>query len=92
MLDALENALLDPLPAARLAAIWPLAWIRHPRAPEILKYAYKTEPDGETKGRMVKIAFNLMSEAREEILVDAAQSSDEMVREAAEQIRMMRGG
>jgi hypothetical protein len=41
---------------------------------------------------MVKIAFNLMSEAREEILLDAAQSKVEAVREAAEQIRIMRGG
>jgi len=89
VLDALENALLDELPAARLAAIWPLAWIRHPRAPEILKYAYKTEPDGETKGQMVKIAFNLMSEARDEILADAAQSNVPAVSEAAEQIRIM---
>jgi len=92
VLDALENALLDPLPAARLAAIWPLAWIRHPRAPQILKYAYKTEPDGEAKGGMVKIAFNLMSEAREEILLDAARSKVEAVKDAAEQIRIMRGG
>jgi HEAT repeat protein len=92
VLDALENALLDPLPAARLAAVWPLAWIRHPRSPQILKYAYKTEPDAETKGRMVKIAFNLMSEAREEILLDAAQSKVEAVRDAAEQIRIMRSG
>jgi hypothetical protein len=91
VLDALENALIDLLPAARLAAVWPLAWIRHPRAPEILKYAYKTEPDAETKGRMVKVAFNLMSEARDEILADAAQSNVTEVREVAEQIRIMRG-
>ncbi len=92
VLDALENALLDPLPAARLAAVWPLAWMRHPRAPEILKYAYQTEPDPETKARMVKIAYNLMSEAREEILADAAQSNVPTVKEAAEQIRIMRSG
>jgi hypothetical protein len=33
-----------------------------------------------------------MSEARDEILLDAAHSSDEAVREAAEQIRIMQGG
>jgi hypothetical protein len=32
-----------------------------------------------------------MSEAREEILADAAQSNVAEVREAAEQIRLMRG-
>ena len=51
-----------------------------PRAPDILKCAYEIEPDGEIKGRMVKIAFNLMSEARDEILLDASQSSDEAVK------------
>jgi HEAT repeat protein len=91
VLDALEKALLDPLPEARLAAIWPLAWIRLPRAPAILKRAYDVEHDSEVKARIVKIAYNLMSEVREEILLDAAQSSDEVVKEAAEQIRIMRG-
>jgi len=43
-------------------------------------------------GSMVKVAFNLMSEAREEILADATQSNVPAVREAAEQIRLMRGG
>ena len=28
MIDALEAALFDELPAARMAVIWPLAWIR----------------------------------------------------------------
>ena len=41
---------------------------------------------------MVKVAFNLMSEAREEILADATQSNVPAVREAAEQIRLMCGG
>jgi len=91
VLNALEQALHDPLPAARLAAIWPLAWMRHPRAPQILTHAYYIEPDGETKGQMVKITFNLMSEVREEILADATQSNMADVREAAEQIRLMRG-
>ncbi len=91
VIDALEQALLDPLPEARLAAIWPLAWIRMPRAPHILKRAYDAEHDSEVKARIVKIAYNLMSEAREEILLDASQSGDAVVKEAAEQIRIMRG-
>jgi HEAT repeat protein len=92
VIDALEKALLDPQPEARLAAIWPLAWIRHPRAPEILKRAYDGELDSEVKARIVKIAYNLMSEVREEILLVASQSDDEIVKEAAEQIRIMRSG
>ncbi|HTP07136.1 MAG TPA: HEAT repeat domain-containing protein [Anaerolineae bacterium] len=90
VLDALEQALLDPLPEARLAAIWPLAWIRMPRAPIILRRAYDVERDSEVKARIVKIAYNLMSEVRDEILLDASHSSDETVKEAAEQIRIMR--
>jgi HEAT repeat protein len=92
VLNALEKSLLDPMPEARLAAIWPLAWIRHPRAPHILKRAYDAEHDSDNKARIVKIAYNLMSEVREEILLDASQSNDETVKEAAEQIRIMRGG
>ena len=91
VLDALERALLDRVPEARLAAVWPLAWVRHPRAPTILIRAYEVEPDSEVKARIVKIAYNLTSEARDEILRDAAQSGDEAVKEAAEQIRIMRG-
>jgi hypothetical protein len=91
VLDALEQALLDPLPEARLAVIWPLAWIRLPRASATLKRAYEEEQDSAVKARIVKIAYNLMSEVREEILRDASQSSDEVVKEAAEQIRIMRG-
>ena len=92
VIDALEQALHDPMPEARLAAIWPLAWIRVPRAPQLLKQAYEVEPDSEVKARIVKIAYNLMSEVREEILLEASKSSDEVVQEAAEQIRIMREG
>ncbi len=89
IIDALEKeAVLDPLPAARLAAIWPLAWMRHPRAPIILTQAYHREQDSETKARIVRIAWNLMSEARDKILRDALQSEDAQIRDAAEQIQL----
>ncbi len=90
VIDALEKTLFDPIPETRLAAAWPLAWIRHPRTPPILKRAYESEPVCEIKAQIVKIAYNLMSEVRDEILQDAACSTDEVVREAAEQIRVMR--
>ena len=92
ILDALEKSLLDLMAEARLATMWPLAWIRHPRAPQILKHAYFNEHDSEVRAQTVKIAYNLMSEASDAILADAAQSTDEKVKEAAEQIRIMRGG
>ena len=79
-------ALLDPLSEARLAAIWPLAWIRMPRAPLVLKRAYDTERDSEVKARLVQIAYNLMSPAGKSILEIALQSSDEHVRETARAI------
>jgi hypothetical protein len=60
--------------------------------PYILKRAYNAEHDSAVKARIVKIAYNLMSEVRDEILLAAAQSSDEVVKEAAQQIRIMRGG
>jgi hypothetical protein len=62
--------------------------MRHPRAPIILKRAYDVEQDSETKARIVRIAFNLMSEASKDILRDALHSDDEQVREAAEQVRL----
>jgi HEAT repeat protein len=91
VLDALEKALRDPLPEARLAASWPLAWIRLPRAAALLRRAYEEEQNSDVKARIVKIAYNLMSDVRDEILLDASHSSDEAVKEAAEQIRLMRG-
>jgi len=48
--------------------------------------------DESTAAAIVKIAYNLMSEVRDEILLDASHSSDEVVKEAAEQIRLMRDG
>ena len=92
IVNALEKALRDPSPEARLAAIWPLSWIRQPRAPHLLKQAYEAEQDSEIKARIVKIAYNLMSDAREEILLDAQQSQEAAVKEAAEQIRLTHSG
>lgn len=40
VISAIESALFDSLPQARVAAIWPLAWLRHDRAPGILRQAY----------------------------------------------------
>ncbi|HET7377309.1 MAG TPA: HEAT repeat domain-containing protein, partial [Anaerolineae bacterium] len=86
VISAIESALLDPLPQTRLAAIWPLAWIRHPRAPAILQQAYDREQNSDVKAPLVQIAYNLMSPAGKSILETALQSSDDHVRETARAI------
>ncbi len=95
MIDALETALLDDMPATRMAVIWPLAWMRHERTPTILRQAYRRERDADVKAQMVRIATSLMAEntgagsavnVAQEILQDALQSKDEHVRQVAEDI------
>lgn len=86
MIDALETALLDEYASVRMAAIWPLAWMRHERTPVILKKTYRLEMDNEVKAHIVRVAAGLMSEASEEILQDALKSNDEVVKKAADKI------
>jgi HEAT repeat protein len=86
MLDALESALLDEHKGVRMAATWPLAWMRHERTPAILKKTYRIELDPEVKAHIVRVAAGLMSEASEEILQDALDSEEAEVRKAARQI------
>lgn len=95
MIDALETALLDDLPATRMAVIWPLAWMRHERTPTILRQAYRRERDADVKAQMVRVATSLMAEntgagssvnVAQEILQDALQSKDERIRQVAEEI------
>ena len=86
MLDALETALLDDHKGVRMAATWPLAWMRHERTPAILKKTYRIELDPEVKAHIVRVSAGLMSEASEEILQDALHSDDEEVRHVAQTI------
>ena len=86
LIDSLETALFDELPAARMAVIWPLAWMNHPRMPAILRQAYYRERDSEVKAHMVRVAVSLMSEVGEELLQDALKSDDELVKAAADKI------
>lgn len=100
MIDALETALLDNLPATRRAAIWPLAWMRHERTPSILKKSYNLEADSDVKAEIVRISNSLMSnltgataaetEAAAYILEDALKSGDPIIRGAAEEVRRNR--
>lgn len=86
MIDALETALLDDMPEVRMAAAWPLAWMKHPRTPIVLKRAYTIEQDADVKAQMLRVAASLSSAAGEEILQDALKSKIARVREMAEQI------
>ncbi|MFN8375806.1 MAG: HEAT repeat domain-containing protein [Anaerolineae bacterium] len=90
MIDALETAVMDTAAEARMAVIWPLAWMRHARMPGILKRAYMMETDSEVKAHIVRVAASLMSPVGEEILQDALKSRDATVCAAAEKIMQER--
>jgi len=62
-LEVLEIALQEPDPAVRLAAIWPLAWIRHPRAEALLLLAYGAEENKSFQSEIIHIATSLGSPA-----------------------------
>ncbi|MCU0496602.1 MAG: HEAT repeat domain-containing protein [Anaerolineae bacterium] len=95
MIDALETALLDTMPEVRRAVIWPLAWMRHARTPQILRKSYNIELDSEVKAEIVRISTSLMSSltganseelaAADYILQDALQSQDPKIKTAAEE-------
>jgi hypothetical protein len=78
----------------RLAVAWPLAWLRHERAPSILRRSYYLEQDGDVKAQMVRVATSLMTDdtgstsARiaDEILQDALQNRDERIRKVGQEI------
>lgn len=86
MIDALETALLDESAGVRMAAIWPLAWLRHERTPVILMKTYRLETDPEVKAHIVRVAAGLMSKASEDILTDALKSTQPEVKAVADQI------
>jgi HEAT repeat protein len=96
MIDALETALLDDLPAVRKAVIWPLAWMRHARTPMILRKSYNLERDDEVKAEMVRVVPSLMSQITgataeeiqiaDHILQDALNSQNERVRAVAQEV------
>jgi hypothetical protein len=86
MIDALETAMLDNMREVRMATIWPLAWMQHPRTAGILKRAYTAEADPEVKSHIVRVAASLGASAGDDILNDAVKSKQEVVRKMAEQI------
>ncbi len=83
LVDALAGALADQAPATRLAAVWPLAWMDHPRAPDLLVETFRGEADRETRLEMLRITTALMSPAGATLLADALDSPDEELRDLA---------
>jgi HEAT repeat protein len=96
MIDALETALLDDKADVREAVIWPLAWMRHERTPNIIRRVYMVESDPKVKSHIVKVSTSLMTiesggtEASEnvsqDILNDALNAPEAEVRFAAEEV------
>lgn len=96
LIDALETALLDEMPEAREAVIWPLAWMRHERTPIIIRRTYNMETDPKVKSHIVKVSTSLMTvesggteeseQVSQQILNDALASDEPEVRFAAEEV------
>jgi HEAT repeat protein len=84
LIHALENALRDDLPQARLAAFLPLAWMRHPRADQVLLASFRYETDGDTQAHMLTAAVHLMSPMASVLLEEAQRSDVLLVRQTAE--------
>jgi hypothetical protein len=87
LIDALETAILDDLAETRLAAVWPLSWIQHPRSPAILRRAYFLESDSHVKGQMIRISVSLASEIGDDLLADGLKSPSPEIRSVAEEMR-----
>lgn len=97
MIDALETAIMDDMDEVRQAAVWPLAWMRHARTPEILRRSYTMEQNSDVKAEIVRITTSLMNltaganemerDVANHILNDALASPDSIVKEAAQKAK-----
>ncbi len=85
--EALALALEDDLPETRIAAVWPLAWLRHPRSTARLQAAFHTETNSQVKVEFLRITVKLMTPAGEALLPVALNSPDQAVREAAQDLQ-----
>ena len=63
LIDALAAALHDADPQARMAAVWPLAWLRAPRAADVLTAAHAHEGDPAVRDHIRRVATSLVSPA-----------------------------
>jgi uncharacterized membrane protein len=82
--DVLRTALQDP--AAREAAIWPLAWLRDEAAAKLLHDTYYETQHLSFKAHILRVSVSLMSELSTEFLDHAMQHPDADFRQFAEAI------
>ncbi len=59
LIDALAAALTGDHAPARMAAVWTLAWMHHPRAAQAIREAIAAEPDDEVRAHLVRVASSL---------------------------------
>ena len=84
LIKALDTALGDTLPEARLAAFMPLAWTRHSEAEAPLLAGFRREPNSDVKAHMLTAAVHLMSPLAGILLEEARGSTDPLLRQTAE--------
>jgi molecular chaperone DnaK (HSP70)/HEAT repeat protein len=84
LIRALDSALGDDLPEARLAAFMPLAWTRHPEVEASLLAGFRREPDSNVKAHMLTAAVHLMSPLAATLLEESRGSTDPLIRQTAE--------
>ena len=84
LIKALDTALCDDLPDARLAAFLPLTWARHPLAESALLEGFRRETNSDVKAHMLTSAAHLMSPCAALLLAEAQNSPDLLVRQTAE--------
>ncbi|NUM44292.1 MAG: HEAT repeat domain-containing protein [Anaerolineales bacterium] len=87
LLAALEAALTDELPETRSNASLPLAWVRHPRAEQMLIEAFHRERDSDVRAHMLSNAVHLMSPVGARLMAEALAGEDVLVRQTAEYLR-----
>jgi molecular chaperone DnaK (HSP70)/HEAT repeat protein len=91
LINALDIALGDSLPEARLSAFLPLCWIRHPEAESALLEGFHREPSSDVRARMLSAALNLMSPQAARLLEESFQSPDPLIRQTAEYLTAKSG-
>lgn len=84
VIDALEIAIQDPLPETRALSGMPLAWIHHPLSGQVLMQAFEREIDAEVKARLLRHAIHLSSSMKKQMLAQALDAPEQLVRQAAE--------
>jgi HEAT repeat protein len=82
LIDYLDAARHDPIAAD--SAIWLLAWIRDPRAAQLLIKSFENTVDSALQVNILRIAFALMSDASNTLLEIALNSPDAILRDLAE--------